>query len=292
MSQSGKRGIRYGTYGAKALLLAFSILSIFVVEGTTAMAQTAQSSGPLMSYPFAMLNGLQSAELNKSLDDCRKICSDRSGCVGFDHTPSTNQCRLFAAVNSGRDNAEATAETRYPINGFRTPSPQQQQPPVEEPKPQREFALFTNHDVFGNDLDVFPSDSLDQCQQACADNGQCTVFTFNAWNKKCFLKAGAGDLRLDPRATTGVSTELGQPSFRASEIVMEYYHSYVMSGRKIGPPRVANNRQQCENICWQNDSCVAFSFDAGDRACSMFDQADNRFPRRGIESGSKVQPRP
>jgi hypothetical protein len=290
MSQSAKRWIRLGFWRTKALVLPFAILS-FVSVGIPAMAQNAQGSGPLTSYPFASLNGLQSAELLKSLDDCRKICSDRSGCVGFDHTPSTNQCRLFAAINSARDNAEATAETRYPINGFRTPAPQQQ-PPAEEPTPERQFALFANHDVFGNDLDVIPSESLTQCQQACTDNGQCSVFTFNAWNKKCFLKAGAGDLRLDPRATTGVSTELGQPSFRDSEIVMEYYHSYVMSGTRLGPPRVANNRQQCENICWQNDSCVAFSFDAGDRSCSMYDKADNRFQRRGIESGSKVQPRP
>jgi hypothetical protein len=290
MSQSAKRGIRFGTWGAKALLLPFSILSVLSV-GIPAMAQTAQSSAPLTSYPFASLNGLQSAELRKSLDDCRKICSDRSGCVGFDHTPSTNQCRLFAAVASAHDNAEATAETRYPINGFRTPTPQQQ-PPVEEPKPQRQFALYENHDVFGNDIDVFPSDSLEQCQQACADNSQCSVFTFNAWNKKCFLKERGDDLRLDPRATTGVSTELGPPSYRDSQVVMEYYHSYVMSGTRIGPPRVSNNRQQCESICWENDRCVAFSFDAADRACSMFDKADNRFARRGIESGSKVQPRP
>lgn len=290
MSQSARRGTRFGTWGAKVLLIAFSILSV-ISAGIPAMAQTAQSSGPFTSYPFANLNGIQSAELRKSLEDCRKICSDRSGCVGFDHIPSTNQCRLFAAVSSARDNAEATAETRYPINGFRTPAPQQQ-PPVEEAKPERQFTLFANYDAFDNDLDSIPSDSLEQCQQACRDNAQCSVFTFNAWNKKCFLKAGAGDLRLDPRATTGVSTERGQPSFRNSQVVMEYYHSYVMSGTRIGPPRVANNRQQCENICWENDRCVAFSFDGGDRACSMFDKADNRFPRRGIESGSKVQPRP
>ncbi|MBY3432995.1 hypothetical protein HFN89_02225 [Rhizobium laguerreae] len=268
-----------------ALMLPLAILSIASACVTPATAQTAQSAAPLMSYPATTLAGLQSAELRKPLEECRKICSERPGCVGFDHTPSSNQCRLFAAINSARDNAEATAETRYPINGYRTPAA------PEEPK-QREFALFPNHDVFGNDLNVFASDTLAECQQSCADNAQCSVFTFNAWNKKCFLKAGTGELRLDPRATTGVSSELPAPSYRDSQVKIEYYHSYVMSGSRIGQRRVSNSRQQCENICWENDACVAFSFDAGDRACSMYDSADNRFQRQGIESGAKVQPRP
>ncbi|MBY5807584.1 PAN domain-containing protein [Rhizobium ruizarguesonis] len=288
MRQSAERWIPFWLW--KALRLPLAILFILPVCVTPATAQTAQSDAPLMSYPATNLTGLMSADLRKSLEDCRKICSERPGCVGFDHTPSSNQCRLFAAINSARDNAEATAETRYPINGYRTPAAQQE-PTPEEPK-QRQFALFSNHDVFGNDVDVFSSDTLAECQQACADNAQCSVFTFNAWNKKCFLKAGAGELRLDPRATTGVSSDLGPPSYRDSPIVMEYYHSYAMSGSRIGPRRVSNSRQQCENICWENDSCVAFSFDTGDRACSMYERADNRFPGQGIESGSKVQRRP
>ncbi|MGO8104157.1 PAN domain-containing protein [Rhizobium leguminosarum] len=290
MRQSAERAVRVWLWKAKALMLPFAILSIVSASVTPATAQTAQSDAPLISYPATTLTGMQSAELRKSLEDCRKICRDRPGCVGFDHTPSSNQCRLFAAINSARDNAETTAETKYPINGYRTPAAQQE-PTPEEPK-QRQFALFPNHDVFGNDIDVFPSDSLALCQQACADNAQCSVFTFNAWNTKCFLKAGAGELRLDPRATTGVSSELGPPSYRDSQVKIEYYHSYVMSGSRIGPRRLSNSRQQCENICWENDSCVAFSFAAGDRACSIYDSADNRFPQQGIESGSKVQPRP
>jgi hypothetical protein len=291
MIQSARRGIRSWEWRAKAILLPLAVLSV-ICAGIPAMAQTAQSSGPLMSYPFASLNGLQSAELKKSLEDCRKICSDRSGCVGFDHTPSTNQCRIFAAVNSARDNAEATAETRYPINGFRTPAPQQQQPTTPEPAEERSFTLYVNHDVFGNDLDVFASDSLPQCQQACADNAQCSVFTFNAWNKKCFLKERGDDLRLDPRATTGIASTLGPPSYRESQVVMEYYHSYVISGRKIGQTQAANSRQQCENICWENDRCVAFSFAPRLKTCAMYDKADNRFSSPDFESGAKIQPRP
>ncbi|MBY3150815.1 hypothetical protein HFO56_00030 [Rhizobium laguerreae] len=285
MRQSAERALRFWPWKAKALMLPLAILSIASACVTPATAQTAQSAAPLVSYPATTLTGMQSAELRKSLDDCRKICTERPGCVGFDHTPSSNQCRLFAAINSASDNAEATAETRYPINGYRTPAA------PEEPK-QREFALFPNHDVFGNDLNVFASDTIAECQRSCADNAQCSVFTFNAWNKKCFLKAGTGELRLDPRATTGVSSELPPPSYRDSEVKMEYYHSYVMSGSRIGPRRVSNSRQQCADICWENDACVAFSFAAGDRACSIYDSADNRFPQQGIESGSKVQPRP
>ena len=248
---------------------------------------SAQQSGQgqFKDYPGTVLNGLPTATVPLDMESCRKLCSDRSGCAGFDHSSSTNECRIFGAVSGARDNATFTASTRYPVPGYREVET------VEE-APARTFDLFVHYDAYGFDLVQGDASSLDQCQNSCEANAECRAFTFNAWNQKCFLKSGSAELRLEPRATTGLLSGTPHPGFRSTSVVMEYYRGYTMSGTQFGNPRVASSREQCENLCWEKDQCIAFSFIRSQRECRMYEHADNRFPSGGVESGAKIQPRP
>lgn len=265
---------------ARAVVAAVMIL----VSAPTLFAQETGTPGELLDYPGTLLNGLVTAEVLMTPDKCRKLCTDRSGCAGFDHSSSTNQCRLFGGIASAREDTASTAGTRYPITGYREPTP--------VAGPPRTFDHYANYDLFGFDLDQGAATSLAQCEDFCRENEECRAFTFNEWNQKCFLKSGTAELRLEPRATTGVLTGTAHPGYRNASVVMEYYRHYIISGSQIGNSRVANSRDQCESMCWDREQCIAFSFSRRQRECRLFDHADNRFPRGGMESGAKIQPRP
>ncbi|MET4687655.1 PAN domain-containing protein [Sinorhizobium fredii] len=106
--------------------LCCSLLSF--IPAKVLLAQEATTAIELLSYPGTSLGGLTSAEAPMSFDECRKLCSERQGCLGFDHQTFTNQCRLFAEIGSARPNPALTAGTRNPIAGYRAPTP----PPGQE----------------------------------------------------------------------------------------------------------------------------------------------------------------
>lgn len=255
-----------------------------VVSAQALLAQETGNPGELLDYPGTLLNGLVTAEVLTTPDKCRKLCTDRSGCAGYDHSFSKNQCRLFGGIASAREDAASTAGTRYPITGYREPTP--------VAAPHRIFNHYANYDLFGFDLDQGAATSLAQCEDFCRGNEECRAFTFNEWNQMCFLKSGTAELRLEPRATTGVLAGTAHLGYRNAAVVMEYYRDSVISGSQLGNSRVANSREQCESMCWDREQCIAFSFSRRQRECRLFDHADNRFPRGGMASGAKIQPRP
>lgn len=264
-------------------------LGLILTFASFQLVAAQDSQNPLQDYPGTSLNGLRTAEVQLTLEKCRRLCTDRTGCAGFDYSSSTQQCRLFGGIASARDDSGYTAGTRYPIPGFRSPVAVTE--PDAETSP-RTFRHYANYDIFGFDLAQGPATSMSQCEDLCRDNPECKAFTFNEWNQKCFLKSGTAELRLEPRARTGVATDASQPGYRDAQVAMEYYRGYTITGSQTGNARVANNRDQCESMCWSNEQCIAFSFLRGQQECRMFDHATNRFPKNGVESGAKIQPRP
>lgn len=246
-------------------------------------------TGQFMDYPGTVLNGLITATVPLDMEQCRRVCSDRSGCVGFDHSSATNECRIYGAVSGARDDTSFNASTRYPVPGYREATVQTAQPTADFLS--RTFTHDVNFDLTGFDLEQSPATSLAQCEDLCRGNAECRAFTFNAWNENCFLKNGVGKLRLDPRATTGLISGSQHPGYRETQVVMEYYSKSRISGTQLGQPRVAGSRDQCENLCWERQQCAAFTFIRAERECRLYEHADNRFPRNGFESGAKVQPR-
>lgn len=122
MRQSGKVKTR------KIAAAFLCCIPLFSATAQVLLAQEATTGGELLHYPGTSLGGLTAAEAPMSLDDCRKLCVDRQGCLGFDHQTSTNQCRLFAAVGNARQDPASNAGTRSPVAGYLSPTP----PPGQE----------------------------------------------------------------------------------------------------------------------------------------------------------------
>lgn len=99
-----------------------SVAAALVLASALAVNASAQEAGkPLFNYPDTALNGITSAEIPKSVEDCRKICSSRPGCVGFDRSEK-GTCRIFASVGSARSVPGALSETRSLISGYHEPT--------------------------------------------------------------------------------------------------------------------------------------------------------------------------
>ncbi|MGL4198822.1 MAG: hypothetical protein ACRCSX_13775, partial [Allorhizobium sp.] len=118
-----------------------------------ATAVAAQDAAkPLFNYRDTALNGITSAEIPKSAEDCRKICSSRPGCVGFDHSEK-GICRIFASVGSARSLPGSVAETRALITGYGDPT----NPPLAD-----RFAKLKVSDTTGSELLALSRDAFNQ----------------------------------------------------------------------------------------------------------------------------------
>ncbi|QKC99978.1 PAN domain-containing protein [Mesorhizobium sp. NZP2298] len=124
------RGLRHGIAGL-LLGLAVAIVAAVVPSGGVRPAN-AQSVGEFFDYPRTLLKGTVSATVSLPLDTCRKLCSARSGCVGFDHSSSDGLCRLFASVGGADGSQPHIAGTRSLVTGYRPPA----NPPMGAPSPK------------------------------------------------------------------------------------------------------------------------------------------------------------
>jgi hypothetical protein len=95
-------------------------MAILVFAGPAA----GQDSGRRFNeYPDTTLKGFVTAELPKAdAAECRRICEQRSGCVGFDIRAENKTCRLFGQVSSAESEMGSVAATRQRVPGYRAPS--------------------------------------------------------------------------------------------------------------------------------------------------------------------------
>ncbi|MDX8457258.1 PAN domain-containing protein [Mesorhizobium humile] len=256
----------------------------------------AQSSDTLFDYPETVLNGPISATVNIPLQEsCRRLCSTRSGCIGFDYASAGGICRMFSAVVGAANSNDHTAGTRSLIQNYRQPA----NPPAPPPAPAQEetivqppaasFSRFVNRDLTGGSIASMAAGSIDQCEAMCQSTGRsCQAYTYDAWNRRCFLKSETGQLILNARAISGVLTDIETPVLSGAPVHMEYFNNKAFSGegfRVLASP----SREACANECWGAGQCVAFGFTSSQRRCVLFDQPGEYFSSRGTDSGAKRQ---
>lgn len=113
----------FSRYCGLSLRKHVAVAAIMLLSASQAVQGQANGSGQeLFNYPDTLLSGIVSAQSTKTAEECRKLCSTRSGCAGFDHAPKGDVCRLFASVGSARSETAATAETRNLLTGYRDPT--------------------------------------------------------------------------------------------------------------------------------------------------------------------------
>jgi parallel beta-helix repeat protein len=150
------------------------------------------------------------------------------------------------------------------------------------------YSVYDSHDVDGGDLSTLRKTDLGSCIAACKAEPQCQAYSFDKWNRYCFLKSGIDALRLDPRSITGIRQDLPTPSAASDPINMERYRGKVFPGD--GYKTIAHTQfETCQSTCNQEQACVAFTFEKKNQLCHLFDTTGEYFANSQTDSGIKRQ---
>jgi len=129
--------------------------------------------------------------------------------------------------------------------------------------------------------------SLVQCESQCRRDERCQAYSYDAWNRFCFLKSSIGPLRLEPRTTT----------FVANGVSVSYDEREPIIQRRMqkafpNEPYLQANAQSysdCAQRCLRDKRCEAFNFYLSSRRCNLIEQPREYSDDRGADVGIKVQ---
>ncbi|MER8511265.1 PAN/Apple domain-containing protein [Mesorhizobium sp. M0142] len=222
---------------------------------------SAQEPGEFLDYPETALKGTTSAGFERPLDDCRKICLERSGCVGFDHSSATNICRLFEGIGSAQSDPLSTAGTRQRIPGY--PDPVNSE--------SWYYASFSGIDLWGQDIvpKGLAASNAERCSVMCDGHASCRAFTYNQEANRCFLKSGYDFVQSYSGGTSGLyfKAKPSQPALTLSTEWELFMNSDFLGNDLNDWP--ARSYQECMQQCGSDSQCGGFTYVTRPNRCYL-----------------------
>ncbi len=155
-------------------------------------------------------------------------------------------------------------------------------------EPFKTFHRYENFDLTSSPFRQIDLATYDECEQACSEASSCTAYTFDEWNRLCFLKDQAGDLLLNARSVSGVLEQEDQPSRSNRVVEVEIFRnrSFADTGYVARP---AGSYKQCIAVCEADEYCFTFTHVSSKNECRMYERSGEYYPRKGYISGAKRQ---
>jgi hypothetical protein len=213
-----------------------------------------------------------------------------------DSVAASNSAMLLWARNQSLPMAvefEAGGERASDRNPGSNNSPAEAYRSAEEStQPQRARARYFHH-YPNRDLSAPAAQQIDiktqaQCETMCDKNLDCRAYTFDNWNRRCYLKFSVGELLLNGRTASGVLSSVMQPRESSRPVYLEYFNKKSFSDFGYETSS-APNRDECGSSCLANPNCMAFTFVIADHFCRSYSLTGEYFVRSGFESGAKRQ---
>ncbi|WP_194390206.1 TIR domain-containing protein [Bradyrhizobium sp. CCBAU 51765] len=162
------------------------------------------------------------------------------------------------------------------------------------------YTLQVNQDIDGQDI-VAPdgqvgirSSDVNACAVQCDGNPSCAAFSFDRWNKMCFLKKTIVTSLLEPRSAIGVKKPSALPNRSTLPVQLRTVYKHRFLAQPIAAENVSDLKA-CQALCFNDRRCVAFSFLKGGgqaRNCQIFDNVQDAYmDDPSADSGWKEQPR-
>ncbi len=202
-----------------------------------------------------------------------------------------NAGKLQAALNAANAQLDTLQHTT-PAPAAKTTEPTPATPAVslEQKRQNAKFSVFDSGDLQGGDIEKISSASAQDCASTCRKNPACRAYSYDKWNHYCFPKSSVGLLRLEPRAVSGVIEGEPAPKKVASRVTMEQYHGRAFPGAGF-KTLIVEQPEDCQEICRQEEACVAYTFFWTNSKCQLLGKAGAYFPNEEAESGGKKQGR-
>lgn len=187
-------------------------------------------------------------------------------------------------------NSQVTPPTVAPVAKNEVNDDSRTSPPGNSGSPSRKigYQSYDNLDLEGGDIDTLRNVEIQECRASCGQNSRCQVYSFDKWNRICFLKSNAGVLKLNPRSITYIRDDIPPPSKSTGIITIERYRGKAFPGNGYKNTNT-KNMEACEEMCRRENACVAYTFQGDDRICHLFNTTGEYFRNTIAESGGKRQ---
>jgi hypothetical protein len=151
----------------------------------------------------------------------------------------------------------------------------------------RSFTAYSSRDMDGGDYHKQRGVSLDQCGDLCKRDVRCQAYSYDAWNRYCFLKSSLKPLRLEPRCITFVANG-ASVSYDEREPIIQRRSQKAFPN---DPYLQANapSYADCAQRCLKDKRCEAFNFYQSARRCNLIEKPKEYSDDRGADVGIKVQ---
>jgi hypothetical protein len=151
----------------------------------------------------------------------------------------------------------------------------------------RDFVIYANRDLHGGDYASLKNVSHEQCADRCKSDTRCRAYTYNTWEKVCFVKSSLSALRIEPRGVTGViaSERVGDDKRPA---VIQKTRSRYFPGvpyRQVLAPAY----EGCAKACLDEAACLGFNYSKTNRSCGLMASLDKPVSGGATDLGIKLQ---
>ncbi|WP_316226671.1 TIR domain-containing protein [Bradyrhizobium sp. SZCCHNS3052] len=221
--------------------------------------------------------------------------------VGPQDTSSGDNLRETPRTNAAAQKPPG-AITAEELPGATTAKQSPEVTPTNEvpPRSLSNYTLQINQDIDRQDIvqadgqvGIRNSD-ITACALQCDVNPACVAFSFDRWNKVCFLKRKIVTSVLEPRSAIGIKKPLALPNRSTLPVQIGIVHNHRFDARPIATANVSD-LTACQVVCSGDRRCVAFSFLRGSgqaRTCQIFDNVQDAYiDDPSADSGWKEQPR-
>jgi hypothetical protein len=160
--------------------------------------------------------------------------------------------------------------------------------PAEDSNARKTLVSYGGRDMTGGDLRELVDVDVGYCEKQCLGETACQAFSYDRWNKVCFLKNSVGVLRREPRSIAAVRADI--------KPILDPRPPVFSRMRKRGfvdkPFRTlaADTIETCISLCAREDDCEAFNYVIDTAACSLLKNPGPYKQNAKTDLGMKIQP--
>jgi hypothetical protein len=160
--------------------------------------------------------------------------------------------------------------------------------PISTPVQRGAFKTYDNYDLVGGDLRKLQGIEHQACSSACSEEPVCKTYSYDKWNRYCYLKNEARSLTFDASSITGVRSSIGEPAISDAKLRMERRLAKKFSGEQFRSP-YKTSLELCESVCADNTKCLGYTFAKKESSCQLLQSITTFFTDQNTTSAFKTQ---
>lgn len=160
---------------------------------------------------------------------------------------------------------------------------------------QAKWQVYGGYDLKGGDLYIIRGSNVRECVNSCQNDGACSAATFDRWNNICILKDINSSSRTFIKQPKTVTFTIGDEAANGIQYSNFRQQFKQRKDRNFPAPNTAYDTFStpltinCEDVCFADNSCMAYGFELGPKICSLYYMPGEYFPSSGSVIGIKEQ---